>query len=301
MENVNYKELKKGGMMRQSEKGRFAVRLHVTGGRIDGKALRVIQEVSEKYGTGEIHLTARQGIEIPEVKQEDLFRVKEELARGGVEVGVCGPTVRTVTACQGCRVCPNGILDSPNLAKEVDDAFYGKPVPHKFKVGINGCANNCLKAEENDIGIKGAVMPGWEKANCTYCGMCAAACPVEAISIDREKGNITIDFEKCIYCGNCVKACGFSAMNPVKEGFVVVAGGKFGRVPSLGKRIDRFFEKEETVMKVIEASIEFFRKFGRKRERFGDTIKRVGFNLFESFVLPKCEEGDDEKRVRHHG
>ncbi|MFR0781422.1 MAG: hypothetical protein ACLSHP_00200 [Coprococcus sp.] len=29
-------------------------------------------------------------------------------------------------------------------------------LPHKFKFGVTGCQNNCLKAEENDVGIKGA-------------------------------------------------------------------------------------------------------------------------------------------------
>ena len=47
--------------------------------------------------------------------------VKEELAKGGVGTGVCGPRVRTVTACQGSEICPSGCIDTYTLAKELDE------------------------------------------------------------------------------------------------------------------------------------------------------------------------------------
>ena len=155
MNEADFKELKKGGMMRQAEAGLFSVRLHVVGGRLSTPQLRAIQEAADRFGRGEVHLTSRQGVEIPFVPQNALAALKELLSPSGVGVGVCGPTVRTVTACQGCRVCPSGVIDSPELAGAVDKDLYGKPVPHKFKVGVSGCVNNCMKAEENDAGIKG--------------------------------------------------------------------------------------------------------------------------------------------------
>ncbi|HEX9190972.1 MAG TPA: hypothetical protein VF847_02675, partial [Candidatus Deferrimicrobiaceae bacterium] len=116
MNEAGYKELKKGGMMRQAEAGLFSVRLHVVGGRLGTPQLRAIREAADRFGRGEVHLTARQGVEIPNVPQDSLSALKEHLAPSGVGVGVCGPTVRTVTACQGCKVCPSGVIDSPELA-----------------------------------------------------------------------------------------------------------------------------------------------------------------------------------------
>ena len=89
-------------------------------------------------------MTSRQGIEIPFIKVEELAEVKEALAKGGVGTGVCGPRVRTVTACQGSEVCPSGCIDTYTLAKELDERYFGRELPHKFKFGVTGCQNNCL-------------------------------------------------------------------------------------------------------------------------------------------------------------
>ncbi len=41
---------------------------------------------------------------------------------------------------------------------------------------------------------------------------CAAVCPKDAISRDRDLGRIVIDYELCIGCKMCVFACPFGAM-----------------------------------------------------------------------------------------
>lgn len=86
---------------------------------------------------------------------EDAEEVKAVLAQGGVEPGCCGARVRTVTGCQGCVSCPSGNIDSFAVANELDERYFGRDLPGKFKFGVTGCQNTCLKAEENDMGIKG--------------------------------------------------------------------------------------------------------------------------------------------------
>ena len=96
--------------------------------------------------------------------------VKEALKVGGVEVGVCEPRVRIITACQGNQICPSGLIDTKKIADEFDKRYSGKELPHKFKFGFTGCHNNCLEAEENDMGIKGGVKPAWNAEKCIFCG-----------------------------------------------------------------------------------------------------------------------------------
>jgi dissimilatory sulfite reductase (desulfoviridin) alpha/beta subunit len=284
MNETDHKELKKGGMMRQAETGLFSVRLHVVGGRLATPQLRAIQEAADRFGRGEIHLTSRQGVEIPCVPQDALGALKEFLGSSGVGVGVAGPAVRTVTACQGCRVCPSGVIDSPELAEAVDRELYGKPVPHKFKVGISGCANNCMKAEENDAGIKGWIEPRWEATACTFCGVCQAVCPTKAISTSVDGGALIIDPTLCIGCGDCITSCPTGAMREEIRGYRIFAGGKFGRRPFLGKRILGVLRTKEEAMAAIRAVLDFFRAHGKSEERFGDTLQRTGFPALETFV-----------------
>ena len=54
-------------------------------------------------------------------------------AKGDTEPGVCGPRLRTITACQGAAVCPSGCIDTYALAKELDGRYFAlipaNPVP----------------------------------------------------------------------------------------------------------------------------------------------------------------------------
>ena len=184
---VDYKELKKGGFMRQRQKDCFSMRLKSVGGHFTAAQLATVQQVAEKFGQGYVHLTSRQGIEIPFINVQDIDDVKKALKAGGVEVGVCGPRVRTITACQGAAVCPSGLIDTVKLANEFDKRYGGRELPHKFKFGFTGCHNNCLKAEENDMGIKGGVCPEWKSDACIYCGVCGAVCPEKAIEVEDAK------------------------------------------------------------------------------------------------------------------
>ena len=145
---VDYATLKKGGFMRQKQKNNFSLRLAVVGGNLTAENLQIIAKVAEKYGDGHVHLTSRQSVEIPFIKLDDVEEVKEVLATGGCKPGVCGPRVRTITACQGSAVCPSGNIDSYDIAKKLDERYFARELPHKFKFGVTGCQNNCLKAEE---------------------------------------------------------------------------------------------------------------------------------------------------------
>jgi dissimilatory sulfite reductase (desulfoviridin) alpha/beta subunit len=226
-------------------------------------------------------------VEIPHVPQDALAAMREFLAPSGVGVGVCGPTVRTVTACQGCKVCPSGVIDSPELAEAVDREFYGKPVPHKFKVGISGCVNNCMKAEENDAGIKGWIEPRWETPSCAFCGVCAAVCPTKAIAMSEDQRTLTVDRSLCIGCGDCITSCPSGGMREESRGYRLFAGGKFGRAPFLGKRILGVLKTKEEALEAITAVLGFFRTRGKPGERFGDTLQRTGFSALEIFVQEK--------------
>jgi dissimilatory sulfite reductase (desulfoviridin) alpha/beta subunit len=278
---VDYATLKKGGFMRQKQKNNFSLRLRVVGGNLTAVQLAKIAEVAEKFGDGHVHLTSRQSVEIPFIKLDDIDKVKAALAEGGVEPGVCGPRVRTVTACQGEAICPSGCIDTYALAKELDERYFARELPHKFKFGITGCQNNCLKSEENDLGIKGGIKVEWKESDCIKCGVCEKACRTNAITINV--GVISVDKDKYNFCGRCVKSCPTESWNTV-HGYIVSFGGLFGNSINKGETIIPFIEDKETLMKICDAAVRFFGENANPGERFKFTIDRVGREKFEAAV-----------------
>ena len=275
---VDYAVLKKGGFMRQKQKNNFSLRLAVVGGNLTSKNLQKIAEVAEKFGEGHGHLTSRQSIEIPFIKLDDIEEVKEELAKGDCKPGVCGPRVRTVTACQGNQVCPSGNIDSNHIAQELDKRYFARELPHKFKFGVTGCQNNCLKAEENDVGIKGAMTVSWKEDACIQCGVCEKACRTGAITI--QDGKVSVEESKCNYCGRCAKACPTDAWD-TQTGYLVSFGGLFGNRIHKGEELLPVITSEETLFRVTDAAIQFFDDHANPSERFQYTIERVGIDKFK--------------------
>ena len=287
----DYATLKKGGFMKQRQKNLFSLRLAVIGGQVTTEQLVAITEVANEFGQGYIHLTSRQGIEIPYIKLEDIDKVKEALAKGGAKPGVCGPRVRTITACQGSSVCPNGCIETEELAKELNDRYFGQELPHKFKFGVTGCQNNCLKAEENDLGIKGGLNVSWIPEKCISCKLCVKLCREGAITFSD--GTVSIDRDKCNYCGRCAFGCPTDAYETT-PGYLLSFGGLFGNAISKGVAIVPFIEDKETLFAVCDAALEVFKENANPSERFKFTIDRVGRDKLDEAIWKAYNKTDTE-------
>ena len=281
-ERIDYASLKKGGFMKQKQQGFFCMRVAVVGGKLTASNLKVITDISEKYGNGTVHLTSRQSVEIPFLKYEDIEQVKAELAKDGLAPAVCGAGVRTITACQGAEICNSGCIDTYALAKELNERYFGRQIPHKFKIGVTGCRNNCLKTEENDLGIKGGYVIEYKSEPCISCGLCVKACRNDALSL--ADGKIVYDKEKCINCGRCVKACPVKAWD-YEPGYVVSFGGLFGNTIYKGEQIVPIITDKDTLLRVADAAIKFFEDNAKAGERFRFTIQRVGEDEFRKAIL----------------
>lgn len=46
-----------------------------------------------------------------------------------------------------------------------------------------------------------------DKDTCIYCGLCAKACPADALKVDRKEKTWEVDKEACVKCGACVDKC----------------------------------------------------------------------------------------------
>ena len=141
----------------------FSARIVTANGKVSADQLQAVAEVARKFGTGEVTFTSRQGIEVLGVPAENTAAFEAELASAGLSVGGTGPKVRPVTSCKG-TVCPRGLIDTFALSQKIHERFYvgwhGVALPAKFKIGVGGCPNNCVKPNLNDIGVTGTVLAG---------------------------------------------------------------------------------------------------------------------------------------------
>jgi dissimilatory sulfite reductase (desulfoviridin) alpha/beta subunit len=149
------KSLKNRAMMAEKGEGLFSVRIGVVGGHLEAEHLKALAEIAEKFADAKVHLTTRQGVEIPHVPYQNLEPARAALERAGLHLASAGKCVRGITACPG-TYCKFGQVDTQLLAQRLHEKFGGRGgLPHKFKIGIAGCRHGCTKPQENDLGIIG--------------------------------------------------------------------------------------------------------------------------------------------------
>lgn len=269
--------IKSKGFLPQRQENMFSMRLKVVSGNLDAEKLRAIADAAEKYGSGYVHITSRQQIEVPFVKLEDVEAARNELEKKGISGGSAGKRVRAVVACQGDRICRNGLIDCEKLACMIDEKYFGEAVPKKLKIAVTGCPAACVRPQENDFGVMGTVKPEIMEENCVGCKLCEKACKVGAIKVLEDKA--CIDTEKCILCGACIAACRKDALRAEKIGCTIFVGGKAGRQPRQGTKILELAD-EGHLFSILEKTFEYYRKEGLDGERLGDLLDRQGIEKY---------------------
>ena len=303
--DINTKKLKKNAFRVSKVRGIGASRIRVPGGYLKSEILGMVQEISEKYGNGIVHLTSRQGFEIEGIKYEDMQAVKVllkpiieglEINQVDTENGYEASGTRNVSACIGNNVCPFANYNTAEFAKRIDKAIF--PNDLHFKIALTGCSNDCAKARMQDFGIIGMTEPQYETDRCVSCGACVKACKklsVGALSVENYK--VVRNTEKCIGCGVCVTKCPTRAWTRSKEKYYKLAiMGRTGKKnPRLGQDF-LIWTDEETITKIILNTYKFVEKYispdaPARKEHIGYIIDRVGFEEYKKWVLDGVELG----------
>ncbi len=282
LEKLDVALLKKSGYMKQKQKDLFVVRLRMPCGNVTCEQLAGISKIAKKYGADYVHITTRQGLQIPNVDIHNLDAITKELEDNGTPPGSCGPRVRNIISCPGNLECNYGIIDTYGLAGILDKEFFGEDMPVKIKFAVTGCPNACAKPQENDLGVMGILKPAIFTEECTGCGTCTFMCPEKAIVVEDDKAKIIWD--KCNLCGACVGTCPSDLITEEWKGYKLFVGGKIGKHPKLGVELTEAKSGEEAVA-IFRKIINWSKKNTNIGERFGDCIDRVGFEKFREQIL----------------
>ncbi len=282
------KRVKAMGFLNNKGTDNFNGRIITVNGKITAAQQRCIAEAAEKFGSGEVEFTTRLTVEVPGIPYDKIEEFQEYIAREGLVTGGTGSKVRPVVACKG-TTCQYGLLDSFALSREIHERFYvgyrSVLLPHKFKIAVGGCPNNCVKPDLNDLGIIGQLIPSFDEDSCNGCKKCAIekVCSVGAAKV--VDGILEIDKEVCNNCGRCVGKCTFDAIEDGTYGYKIYIGGRWGKKVAQGRPLSRIFTDKEEALSVIEKALLLFREQGKTGERFSQTIDRLGFENVEAQLL----------------
>ena len=305
LHDINRKKVTKNAFRITKTRGETALRIRVPGGHINADILGKVQALAEKFGNGTVHITTRQGFEIPGIPYERMAEVNadlEEIIRKvelpiGVDIpdtseGYPSAGTRNVAACIGNRVCPFANYDTTALAEKIESQIY----PHNLHVkkALTGCPNDCIKAHMQDFGIIGIAQPQYDSHYCIGCEACVKNCKKKVTgALTMENGKVVRDARRCIGCGECVMVCPTTAWtrNPQKFFRLII----MGRTGKKNPRIASTFldwATEEVILHVIAKTYEYTDKYidrSLAKEHVGYIVDRTGYPEFKRFVLDGIE------------
>ena len=282
------KRVKAMGFLNHKGTNKFNGRIITRNGRITNEECQAIADAARLYGDGHMMFTTRLTVEVSGIDYNDIDAFRACVGKAGLETGGTGSKVRPVVSCKG-TTCQYGLYDTYALSEEIHNRFYkgyaDVSLPHKFKIAVGGCPNNCVKPDLNDLGIVGARVPGYDPEKCKGCRKCQieTACPIHAAKL--VEGKLVIDPNLCNSCGRCVGKCPFHCNDQGEYGWKVYVGGRWGKRVAHGRMLDKVFTDKAEVLEVVEKAILLFRDQGISGERFADTIERIGFENAQAQLL----------------
>jgi dissimilatory sulfite reductase (desulfoviridin) alpha/beta subunit len=297
------KRVKALGFLSNKGTDNFSGRIITVNGKITAPQNKCLSEAAELFGNGVITFTTRLTVEVQGIPYDKIDDFRAYIAEEGLVTGGTGSKVRPVVSCKG-TTCQYGLVDTFALSEEIHERFFNGysdvKLPHKFKIAVGGCPNNCVKPDLNDLGIIGQMIPNFEKDSCNGCKKCSieTTCPVNAAKVID--GVLAINKDECNNCGRCAGKCPFDAIGNGKVGYKIYIGGRWGKRVARGLPLNKIFTSKEEALDVIEKTILLYKEQGKTGERLSETIERLGFinvetQLLSSDLLERKQEIQESK------
>ena len=143
-----------------------------TPGDMTSEQMRVVADLAETYGHGDIRISHEQNVILPHVHKSDLPAVYAALRAVDLATANIG-LISDIIACPGMDYCALATARSIPIAQEIAERFDELKLEHEvgpLKIKISGCINACGHHHVGHIGILGLDRAGVENYQITLGG-----------------------------------------------------------------------------------------------------------------------------------
>ena len=143
-----------------------------TPGDATAEQMRLLADLAERYGHGDLRVSHDQNIVLPHVHQSDLPALYDALLPAGLATANAGKT-SDIIACPGMDYCTLATARSIPIAQDIADHFRANGLEDEIgqmKIRISGCINACGHHHLGHIGILGLDRAGVENYQITLGG-----------------------------------------------------------------------------------------------------------------------------------
>ena len=143
-----------------------------TPGDATSEQMRLMADLSEKYGHDELRISHEQNVILPHVRKADIPAVFAELKKVGLATANIG-LISDIIACPGMDYCALATARSIPIAQEISTRFDELKLEREIgpmKIKISGCINACGHHHVGHIGILGLDRAGVENYQITLGG-----------------------------------------------------------------------------------------------------------------------------------
>lgn len=146
------------GVYEQRTSGTYMVRIRCAAGCITPQQLHGVAVLARDFGSGRLHITTRQELQIHDVQLTDIAGIMRQLVGLGLSTrGGGGNTVRNITAPADAGIAHNECFDVSMHAKELTSRLTAQGdswlLPRKLKIAFSHNEQDTAYATVNDLGF----------------------------------------------------------------------------------------------------------------------------------------------------
>jgi len=147
------------GVHPQRQEGYVYAGIAVLRGRITAAEMRIVADLADRYGTGELRVTAMQNLVILNVRRQHAEVLAGELEAAGLRLHA-SPFWRGTIACTGTEFCKLALTETKGFARWLVEELEARMpgFDRHLKIHVTGCPNSCGQHWIADIGIEGKKM-----------------------------------------------------------------------------------------------------------------------------------------------